>query len=87
MQQSRACISCRPICATIDSPHNPHAAQLLQVAAGLISEKPPHEIFADASWDTSDWDEACLGDVVLYMRVAKNVKVPREFKSLIEKYR
>ncbi|CAE7816444.1 unnamed protein product, partial [Symbiodinium microadriaticum] len=25
----------------------------VQVAAGLISEKPLHEIFADASWDTS----------------------------------
>ena len=56
--------------------------------ADLISpDQPLHELFADVSWDDTDWEEACLGEVVLYMRLAKNVKVPRVFKPLIEKLR
>ena len=55
--------------------------------ADQSSEKPLHEIFAELSWDSTDWEEAALGDVVLYLRLAKHVKVPREYKPLIEKLR
>ena len=51
------------------------------------SEKPLHQVFAELSWDATDWEEANLCQAVLYMRMAKNVKVSREFKSLIDKYR
>ena len=46
-----------------------------------------HQLFADSSWDETDWEETNLHEVVLYLRVAKGVCIPPNFKALIDKFR
>ena len=43
------------------------------------------EFFASLPWEGDPWEEAELLECVLYMRSAKRVNMPEEFKDLIPK--
>ena len=43
------------------------------------------DLFKAVVDEPGDWEEACLGPVVKYLRVSKLVKVPPEWKALIPK--
>ena len=49
------------------------------------NDVPLPAFFESLSWDNR-WEEAELEEVVLYLRTARAVTVPREFKKLIPKY-
>ena len=43
------------------------------------------DLFSNLSYDEPSWPEAHLEDCVCYLRTAKRIKVPAEFKELIPK--
>ena len=63
-----------------------HPAQPPQQVEDPFPEMTVLQIFRDLEWNgPTEWEEACLTNVVIYMRLAKSVKIPEEFKPLIPK--